>query len=1502
MNQKSRLTFVLIVGIVLTTLFASAAQKALRGNVPDVITKLVAKGRPSPTNQLSLSIGLPLPNEGALDEFIHQLYDPASTNFHRFITPPEFAARFGPSEADYQAAIQFATGSGLKIARTHTNRLVLDVEGSVADVEQAFHTTIHTYRHPSEARDFFAPDTEPSVPANLSVVSLEGLGDYDLPRPMVRKGDALKVRPLSFNGTGPNGEYAGNDFRNAYAPGTSLNGTGQAVGLLEFSDYFSVDIVNYENAIGLSNLVPVNKVVIGQHGPTTANNSEVSLDIEVAIAMAPGLSQVIVYEIKSVNPSSILSTMANDNLAKQLSSSWTWSGGPNATIDGIFKQMATQGQSYFQAAGDSDAYTGAQILDNASQVNSPVGSTNITAVGGTTLTMNGSGVSWSSEAVWNYNNAPPPNTITNEGSGGGICSSYRIPFWQTNISMAINNGSTTFRNVPDVALTADNIFVCYNNGDSGGSSYFMGTSAAAPLWAGFCALVNQQSMAVNGTTVGFVNPALYALAASPGYTTFFHDVTTGNNVGTNTPGLYNAVAGYDLATGLGTPNGTNLINALAPLAFPNFITQPSSRTVASGTSLSFGATATGQSPLTFQWLLNGTNLPAGGNISGTLTNVLTITSVTTNNAGNYRLVVTNALGSITSSVAVLTVGLPPVVQTQPTNLTLLTGGTAAFTAIATGTLPLNYQWKKVGTNLVNGAGITGATSNVLTLTGITTNSSGNYMLAVSSIFGATTSSVATLTVVLPPGITSSSVTNRTLECGSNISYSVTASGTAPLSIQWSFDAVPVFGATNSTFSLTNVHLPSHVVSVAVTNLYSSFTSNTALTINDTQAPVITLNGNSRLTNELGSVFTDPGATASDACAGAVAVTTNGVVNTAAVGTNTLTYKAADGNGNTNTVTRTVVIRDTTAPAISWSFTNLTVAADASCSALMTNVTGTNFVLATDLSGALTITQTPTNNAALQLGTNQVVITVADASGNKSFSTNRVIVLDLTPPSITLLGGSRLTNELGSAFADPGVFAGDTCAGAVALVTNGFVNIGVTGTNTLTYVATDGSGNTNFVTRTVVVRDSKPPTITWSFTNLALSLDTNCSAVMPDVTGTNFILATDLSGPLTNSQSVTAGSSLPLGTNIVIISIADAFGNTAFSTNQVVVSDTTPPVIIVQPQSRTNNAGETANFTVAATACTPIAFQWSFNNAVLTNQTNSLLTLSNVASVNAGNYFVVVSAGGGSTTSSVASLTVNYFTTALVLASSANPDGFKDNLSFTAVVTPTNAPGAVQFFTNGAAFDLEPLIAGLASSTNTSTLPRGTNLITAIYAGNGGFQPATNSLVQTVTNHPPQVSPAFYTLMAGLALNIAVTDLATNWSDVDGDALSIASVSPSTNGVVVTNGSILTYSDPNYVDDQFICTISDGFGGTNFATVNITIIPQTNSTPNIIGVAPAPGGLALRLSGGYGSTYVLESATNISSGTWSPVATNTLDATGIWQFTDGQVTNFPNRFYRLKLLP
>ena len=199
--------------------------------------------------------------------------------------------------------------------------------------------------------------------------------------------------------------------------------------------------------------------------------------------------------------------------------------------------------------------------------------------------------------------------------------------------------------------------------------------------------------------------------------------------------------------------------------------------------------------------------------------------------------------------------------------------------------------------------------------------------------------------------------------------------------------------------------------------------------------------------------------------------------------------------------------------------------------------------------------------------------------------------------------------------------------------------------------------------------------------------------MTNVTGTNFILATDLSGALTFSQIPTNTALLPVGTNVVVIAVKDSSANAAYSTNTIVVRDETPPLFLLVPQSRTNIVGTTANFSAGATACTPLVYQWLFNKAPLSGQTNSALAIVPVSPASAGNYSVVATASGGSTTSVVATLTVDLIPASLALNSSDNPAGFKDSLNFTAAMTPAGASGGVQFFTNGFYFDGETLVAG-----------------------------------------------------------------------------------------------------------------------------------------------------------------------------------------------------------------
>ena len=1168
----------LFINLVLVFSVAAAARAAdrqtLNGHVPVAVANfhLQPVGRLPAQERLSLLIGLPMRNQEQFKSLLEQMYDPASPQYHRYLTPQEIAERFGPAEEDYQAVLAFVETNDLHVSSTHVDRTLLRVDGTVAAIEKTFHVTLRTYPHPIEARTFYAPDVEPSFDLAVPLLHISGLDNYIVPRPAGHFGIPLKQGSdgAPASGSGPGGAYRGNDFRAAYVPGTSLNGAGQSIGLLELDGYYSNDIQTYEAAASLPNVPLTNILIDGFSGLPDGNANwvgEVSLDIEVAIAMAPGISQVRVYEAPNCCGYwvDILKRMQQENIAKQLSCSWLFnSDDPNA--DTVYQQFAMQGQSFFQCSGDYLAfYNGvSQWTDDP----------NVTLVGGTMLTTTGPGGSWVSETTWNNGNGI-------NGSGGGISGSYMgnfsIPTWQQGISMTTNFGSTTKRNVPDVSLFAYNAWVVWNNGSTGG---WWGTSIAAPLWAGFTALINQQAVAAGKPMVGFLNPALYAIGKGATYTNCFHDIVTGNNTNSQSSGLYPAVAGYDLCTGLGTPNGTNLINTLVPPVFVIAITNtgwslvfesatptnglidpgetvtvsftlqnqgalPSSNLVATlqpnagvlapsgpqtyGALAAFGGST--NKPFTFTaagtcgssivatlQLQDGGNnlgtvsitLPLGGisvnpsqtfaenfdgitapalpaqwlatNVSGTANPWATTTAsantppnsafvtdsasagqnalvspvipITGSNAqlscrqsysfgytnvvsgghghpttntvfndggvlevqigngafsdilsaggsfvsGGYNGVLTttsgNPLGGRSAWVGssnvwqTVTVRLPPAAagqniqvrwncatdtgntgsgavgwyvdsvsvtdvvriclpvltdlapsQTIATNslsigqnliytlsITNLGPQTAA-NVMLTDTVPANVTFVSASPGCSYSAGQVVCPVGMLAPTALTnftvmlSPTAGNVftnLVSVGTVTPETSSANNTSTLIttqsaggLPPGLTGS-VTNRTLQCGSNtVTFFVTASGTPPFAYQWSLDSVAAAGATNATYSLTNLHLPNHTVAITVTNLYGGVTSNALLTVVDTLVPVITLNGGSPLYIGLGGTFTDPGATAYDLCAGVVPVSGSGSVNLNVEGTNTLTYTAGDGNGNTNTTVRLVIVRDAT---------------------------------------------------------------------------------------------------------------------------------------------------------------------------------------------------------------------------------------------------------------------------------------------------------------------------------------------------------------------------------------------------------------------------------------------------------------------------------------------------------------------------------------------------------------------------------------------------------------
>jgi subtilase family serine protease len=198
--------------------------------------------------------------------------------------------------------------------------------------------------------------------------------------------------------------------------------------------------------------------------------------------------------------------------------------------------MASQGQSFFQAAGDSGAYHGTSAWPSNSQY--------FISVGGTDLETQSAGGPWKSETVW-------------VDGGGGYGTNVDIPSWQQlpGVITSKNEGSTTYRNIPDVSANSNFTFYVCADQDGCTANEYGGTSFAAPMWAGYLALANQQAAANGNAAPGFIDPAIYPLGLGAGYDTDFHDITVGNEG-------FPAETGYDLATGWGSPNTNGLINAL----------------------------------------------------------------------------------------------------------------------------------------------------------------------------------------------------------------------------------------------------------------------------------------------------------------------------------------------------------------------------------------------------------------------------------------------------------------------------------------------------------------------------------------------------------------------------------------------------------------------------------------------------------------------------------------------------------------------------------------------------------------------------------------------------------------------------------------------------------------------------------------------------------------------------------------------------------------------------
>jgi alpha-tubulin suppressor-like RCC1 family protein len=1168
------------------------------------------------SNRLHLAIGLPLRNPEVLAQLLQQLSDPAHPNYRHYLTSAEFAARFGPTEPYYQAVIAFAQAHGLTVSGTHPNRTLLDVEGSVGDIEKALHLTLRVYPHPAEARTFYAPDAAPVLDLTVPVLGISGLNNYSLPRPRLQatpldSGAGKTPAPLPKAGSGPNGTYMGNDFRAAYVPGSPLTGTGQVVGLLQFDGYTASDITYYETKAGLPNVPLSNVLLDGFTGSPTGSGGEVevSLDIEMAISMAPGLAEVIVYMAGPYgNWHDILNRMATDNLAKQLSCSWYIPGGGSDPVaDQIWQQMAAQGQSFYSASGDADAFAG--------PVDFPGETPYIVQVGGTTLTTSGPGGAWVSETVWNWGGGT--------GSGGGISTRYAIPSYQANISMTLNQGSTTMRNIPDVALTADNVYV-----RADGVDYNVGgTSCAAPLWAGFTALVNQQAVASGRPLVGFINPAVDTIGTGSGYATCFHDITTGNNTSSSSPTKFYAVAGYDLCTGWGTPAGQNLINALATpdpllispsaLAFGGLVGGPFSPNPGWLTLTNSGATALSWTLMnTCAWFnvspTSGTLSPGGAAAS---VSVSVATSANTLAAGLYGgvLAVTNQSSGVaqTCPLALSVAGLgmsddfdPGLDLTQWSSFGGVVGSTVLATNYGGSVSASNSLW--FGANgsrfattipiqtsgggqigfcirLANGAAWPWARVDNLPAEGVvlecSTNGGGSWTVignydtpayynwtgvvlpipavaqAPAALFrwrqlsnsGANYNHWALDNVVVATGSMAPGIVmdpqSQTVVVGDPVSFSVAAVGTLPLSYQWLMNGTNISGATASSLVFPSVQF-------AQAGTYAVQVTNAYGSTNSASALLI--------------VNSPPPCAAPPA----------GLISWWQAESNALDFTGLD-NG--------------------------------------TPVGGLGYAPG-KVGQAFSFNGT---DAEVDMGTNAGNFGANDFSIEfwiQTTSTRAESVLGKRPAcdgDSTGFWDMRISNgKLGMELMAPGV------TDYLQLNATRQVNDGVY--HHIAFVR-QGTNGTLYIDGTFEVSGSTPGV---TYLNTSGDFVIGRSACV-GVDGTQY-----LTGQMDEITVYELALSLPQ-----IQSIYNA-GRSGKCTTP------SPPAILVQPANQIAVAGDNIAFSVLAAGTQPLSYQWQFNGANLAAATASSLALSNVQLSDAGSYSVLVSNSVGTLLSSNALLTVN----------------------------------------------------------------------------------------------------------------------------------------------------------------------------------------------------------------------------------------------------------------------
>ena len=546
---------------------------AIPGNVHRNARPQFDEGPVDPEMKLNyVTLTLKPAAQAELDQLLRDQQDSASPNFRKWLTPEEYADRFGASSGDIAKIVSWMKSEGFEVISTARGRRWIAFNATARQIQNTLHTEIHRYRVNGELH--FANASAPAVPAAIAgmAIGFTGLDDFKLSKPSP---------DLNYNGQNviaPGDLWIMYDIVPLFSSAIDITGSGMKLAVIGQSDVNLSDIATYRNDFDLPVNPPVKVLVAGANNPGIVNgdSGESDLDLELSGAVAPNAQIMFVYSGNVVN--SVMYAI-DQAIAPVISYSYAGCEGtasPSliAALQPLAQQANAEGITWLAASGDLGAAAcdvGHSVSQDGIAVMMPASIPEVTGVGGTTLAEGFGNTFWSQsngpyygnsvlsyvpEVGWNDSNA---SHIA--ASGGGMSTIYPRPAWQS--APGVTGGST--RLVPDVAMAASANHDGYFTYENGGIGISGGTSAATPVFAGIVLLMNEY-LGANG--LGNINPNLYKLASSNAGV--FHDATTGSNFVACAQGTkgcvggtlgYSAGAGYDMVTGLGSVDAYNMMRA-----------------------------------------------------------------------------------------------------------------------------------------------------------------------------------------------------------------------------------------------------------------------------------------------------------------------------------------------------------------------------------------------------------------------------------------------------------------------------------------------------------------------------------------------------------------------------------------------------------------------------------------------------------------------------------------------------------------------------------------------------------------------------------------------------------------------------------------------------------------------------------------------------------------------------------------------------------------------------